>query len=132
MASIIEKEVNGGGPGQGGPGDLQPAGQGHAAADGLDGHLRREADRNHDVGQAAEEPSPYNTYRYKGLPPGPISAPERPRCRAAQPENGKWLYFVTVNLDTGETKFATTKAEFDKNVDEFQAWCQANKGRCVS
>jgi UPF0755 protein len=77
--------------------------------------------------------SPYNTYRYKGLPPGPISAPGKAALQAAaQPENGKWVYFVTVNLDTGETKFATTKAEFDKLVVEFQAWCQANKGRCVS
>jgi UPF0755 protein len=76
--------------------------------------------------------SPYNTYRYKGLPPGPISAPGKAALQAAaQPEKGKWLYFVTVNLDTGETKFASTKAEHDKNVAEFQAWCQANQGRCV-
>jgi len=75
--------------------------------------------------------SPYNTYRYKGLPPGPIAAPGRAALQAAaQPEKGKWLYFVTVNLDTGETKFATTKAEHDRNVAEFQAWCQANQGRC--
>jgi UPF0755 protein len=51
---------------------------------------------------------------------------------AAQPEKGKWLYFVTVNLDTGETKFANTKAEHDQLVAEFQVWCQANKGRCAS
>jgi UPF0755 protein len=77
--------------------------------------------------------SPYNTYRYKGLPPGPISAPGKAALlAAAQPEKGKWLFFVTVNLDTGETKFANTKAEHDQNVAEFQAWCQANQGRCVS
>jgi UPF0755 protein len=77
--------------------------------------------------------SPYNTYRYKGLPPGPIAAPGKAALQAAaQPENGKWLFFVTVNLDTGETKFATTEAEHDQNVAEFQAWCQANQGRCAS
>jgi UPF0755 protein len=77
--------------------------------------------------------SPYNTYRYKGLPPGPISAPGKAALQAAaQPEKGKWLYFVTVNLDTGETKFATTKAEFEQLRAEFQVWCQANKGRCAS
>jgi UPF0755 protein len=77
--------------------------------------------------------SPYNTYRYKGLPPGPIAAPGKAALQAAaQPENGKWLYFVTVNLDTGETKFATTKAEFEQIRAEFQAWCAANQGRCVS
>jgi len=77
--------------------------------------------------------SPYNTYRYKGLPPGPISAPGKAALQAAaQPAKGKWLYFVTVNLDTGETKFATTNAEFKKLLSEFRAWCQANQGRCVS
>ena len=54
--------------------------------------------------------SKYNTYRYKGLPPGPISAPGKAALEAAaNPEKGKWLYFVTVNLDTGETKFAETR-----------------------
>jgi UPF0755 protein len=77
--------------------------------------------------------SPYNTYRYKGLPPGPISAPGKAALQAAvQPEKGKWLFFVTVNLETGETKFANTKAEHDQNVAEFQNWCQANPGRCDS
>ena len=53
--------------------------------------------------------SRYNTYRYKGLPPGPISAPGKAALQAAaQPDKGKWLYFVTVNFDTGETKFANT------------------------
>jgi UPF0755 protein len=77
--------------------------------------------------------SPYNTYRYKGLPPGPISAPGKAALQAAaQPDKGKWLFFVTVNLETGETKFANTKAEHDKLVAEFQAWCQANQGKCRS
>ena len=75
--------------------------------------------------------SKYNTYRYKGLPPGPISAPGKAALEAAaNPEKGKWLYFVTVNLDTGETKFAETPEAHEKNVAEYQAWCQANAGRC--
>ena len=83
--------------------------------------------------KARKSKSPYNTYRYKGLPPGPISAPGKAALQAAtQPEKGKWLYFVTVNLDTSETKFANTKAEHDQLVAEFQAWCQANQGKCVS
>ena len=77
--------------------------------------------------------SRYNTYRYKGLPPGPISAPGKAALQAAaQPENGKWLYFVTVNFDTGETKFANTEAEFRVIKKEFQDWCEANPGRCDS
>ena len=77
--------------------------------------------------------SKYNTYRYKGLPPGPISAPGRAALEAAaNPEPGPWLYFVTVNFDTGETKFATTEAEFEKIRLEFVNWCRSNPGRCDS
>ena len=77
--------------------------------------------------------SPYNTYRHKGLPPGPISAPGRASLEAAAgPADGKWLYFVTVNFDTGETKFATTPEEFAKLRAEFQIWCQTHPGRCDS
>jgi UPF0755 protein len=76
--------------------------------------------------------SPYNTYNHKGLPPGPISAPGQAALEAAaNPASGKWLYFVTVNFDTGETKFAETAAEHDQYVGEFQAWCQAHPGRCT-
>ena len=40
------------------------------------------------------------------------------------------LFFVTVDLDTGETRFADTLEEHNANVALFQAWCQANTGRC--
>ncbi len=77
--------------------------------------------------------SKYNTYRYKGLPPGPISAPGKASLQAAaNPTKGKWLYFVTVNFDTGETKFARTEKGFLKIQAEFQQWCRANQGRCDS
>ena len=77
--------------------------------------------------------SKYNTYRYKGLPPGPISAPGKAALEAAgNPDKGKWLYFVTVNLDTGETKFTDSPETHQKNVAQFQAWCKANPGRCAS
>jgi UPF0755 protein len=76
--------------------------------------------------------SKYNTYKHKGLPPGPIAAPGKAALdAAANPEPGKWLYFTTVDFDTGETKFAETFAEHEKNVAQWQAWCQANKGRCT-
>lgn len=76
--------------------------------------------------------SRYNTYKFEGLPPGPISAPGRAALEAAaNPEAGDWLYFVTVNFDTGETKFAETFSGHEKNVAEFQAWCQANEGKCT-
>lgn len=77
--------------------------------------------------------SPYNTYRVKGLPPGPISAPGRAALdAAANPEKGSWLYFVTVNFKTGETKFAEDEAGFEKIRLEFQNYCRANPGTCDS
>jgi UPF0755 protein len=54
-------------------------------------------------------PSPYNTYVHTGLPPGPIGAPGEKTIEAAlNPADGPWLYWVTVNLRTGETRFNTT------------------------
>ncbi|MDN5725657.1 MAG: endolytic transglycosylase MltG [Propionibacteriales bacterium] len=74
--------------------------------------------------------SPYNTYLNKGLPPGPISAPGRSALEAASsPAAGDWMFFVTVNLETGETRFANTFAEHEANVKLFQQWCQANPGK---
>jgi len=73
----------------------------------------------------------YNTYLRDGLPVGPIGNPGASAIEAAgSPAAGPWLYFVAVNPSTGETKFATTDAEHQQNVKEFQAWCAANKGQC--
>ncbi|MCT2998174.1 endolytic transglycosylase MltG [Propionibacterium freudenreichii] len=75
--------------------------------------------------------SPYNTYMVDGLPPTPISNPGKDAIDAAlAPASGDYLYFVTVNLDTGETKFASDSAGHDQNVKEFQTWCQANSDHC--
>ena len=75
--------------------------------------------------------SPYNTYKVDGLPPGPINSPGKSAIEAAlNPTDGTWIYWVVVNPQTGETKFASTYADHQKNVAEFQAWCQANKGKC--
>lgn len=68
-------------------------------------------------------PSPYNTYLNPGLPAGPISNPGEDALRAAlAPADGPWLFFVTVNLETGETRFATTGAEHQANVALFQQY----------
>ncbi len=75
--------------------------------------------------------SPYNTYKVAGLPPGPINSPGKSAIDAAlNPADGTWIYWVVVNPVTGETKFASTYAEHQANVAEFQAWCQANTGKC--
>lgn len=68
-----------------------------------------------------ETDSPYNTYLHEGLPAGPISNPGKATLEAAaDPPQGKWLYWVTVDTSTGETKFADTYAEHEKNVAEWK------------
>jgi len=63
--------------------------------------------------------SPYNTYRYPGLPPGPIAAPGKASLEAAlKPADVKYLYFVSRN--DGSHAFASTLAEHNRNVREFQ------------
>lgn len=60
-----------------------------------------------------EVDSPYNTYLHTGLPPGPINSPGEAALEAAlAPAEGDWLYFVTVDLEKGTTKFATSYDEF--------------------
>jgi len=50
--------------------------------------------------------SPYNTYVHTGLPPGPIGSPGAKTIEAAlNPAQGPWLYWLVVNLRTGETRF---------------------------
>jgi UPF0755 protein len=75
--------------------------------------------------------NPYNTYVNPGLPAGPIGNPSATSIEAAQhPVDGPWLFWVTVNPSTGETKFAVTQEEHDQYVKEFQTWCQVNQGKC--
>ena len=66
--------------------------------------------------------SPYNTYKVTGLPPTPINSPGEQALEAAlAPAAGDWLYYVTVNPTTGETKFTASYSEFLKFKAEFQA-----------
>lgn len=74
--------------------------------------------------EALSDDNPWNTYVHPGLPIGPISNPGDTAIAAAMsPAEGDWLYFVTVNLDTGETVFTATAAEHNKAVAQWRAWC---------
>ena len=60
-------------------------------------------------------PSPYNTYKHKGLPPGPIDSPGAAAIQAVlHPAAGNWLYFVTVNPKTGDTRYTSSPAQFQQ------------------
>jgi len=75
--------------------------------------------------------SPYNTYVFAGLPPGPIDSPGSSAMQAAiNPAPGSWMYFVAVNPTTGETRFAIDAAGHAANVKLFLAWCTKNPGQC--
>ena len=63
--------------------------------------------------------SPYNTYRYPGLPPGPIAAPGKASLDAViHPADANYLYFVSRN--DGSHQFAPTLDEHNRNVRKYQ------------
>jgi UPF0755 protein len=75
--------------------------------------------------ERADASNKYNTYANPGLPIGPIGLPGDDAIDSAlHPTPGPWLYFVAVNLKTGETVFSTTLAEHAAAVKQWQAWCR--------
>ncbi|QRV02936.1 endolytic transglycosylase MltG [Arcanobacterium phocisimile] len=133
VASIVEREVN------------WPEHYGQVArvienrlnnTDQVGGKLQMDSTTMYGVGKFGGIPSeeelqndnPYNTYLYPGLPPFPISNPSLDVIEAsANPPAGDWLFFVTVNLDSGETLFSNNLEEHSKNVEILRQWYAENE-----
>lgn len=77
--------------------------------------------------EALEDDNDWNTYVRTGLPVTPIASPSDAAIKAAiAPADGPWLYFVTINLATGETQFSETMAEHEQGIEKWREWCRAN------
>jgi len=69
--------------------------------------------------------SPYNTYKYFGLPPGPIASPGLDSIRAAlEPERSNFLYFVS--RQDGSHQFSTNYEDHTRAVQKYQLNHRAN------
>ncbi|NMX03695.1 endolytic transglycosylase MltG [Mobiluncus mulieris] len=81
--------------------------------------------------EVADASNPYNTYKHKGLPPSPIGVVGEYAFKGTlKPAAGNWLYFTTVDLNTGETRFSSTHAEQDANVELLKQFCNAHSDLC--
>jgi len=62
--------------------------------------------------------SPYNTRKYRGLPPGPIASPSLSSIRAAlEPESSPYYYYL--HGSDGQIRYATTNDEHNMNKAKY-------------
>ncbi|MBH0009278.1 endolytic transglycosylase MltG [Salinibacterium sp. SWN1162] len=74
--------------------------------------------------ERADASNPYNTYANPGLPVGPIGLPgELAIDSAINPADGDWLFFVPINLATGETVFTTNVDDHEAAAQQLRDWC---------
>lgn len=67
-----------------------------------------------------EKDSPYNTYLYAGLPPGPLTMPEKDAILAVlSPEKNNYLFMCAKDDLSGRHNFAQTNAEHERNANAF-------------
>lgn len=75
-----------------------------------------------------EKDSPYNTYMYEGLPPGPIYMPDVNSIDAVlNYEKHKYLYFCAAPDNSGKHQFARTLVEHNRNADKYRAYLNKNR-----
>ncbi|SDR92711.1 UPF0755 protein [Nocardioides scoriae] len=96
----------------------------------LDSTVSYVSGRSGDVWTTAAErddDSRYNTYRYTGLPPGPIGSPGEETIQAAlKPAQGDWLFFVP-DYEADTTRFSVTLAEHNKWVEKLREYCRSSE-----
>lgn len=69
--------------------------------------------------------SPYNTYKYGGLPPGPIAMPDVTAIDAVlNPEKHNYIYFCASVTNFGYHEFAVTAAQHEVNRQKYVAWVE--------
>ncbi len=72
--------------------------------------------------------NPYNTYKYEGLPPGPICLPETTTMEAVlNPEEHKYLYFCAKTDNSGQHDFSKNLIEHNQKARKYQRWL-SNRG----
>mgnify|MGYP000069937708 FL=1 len=72
--------------------------------------------------------SPYNTYKYKGVPPGLIAMPDLSSINAVlNAESHDYLYFAADTENPGYHKFAKTLAQHNRNARAYQNWINKQK-----
>ena len=75
--------------------------------------------------ERADASNKCNTYANAGLPIGPIGNPGDAAINGAvNPADGAWLFFVPINLKTGETVFSETADQHLAAVEQLRAWCR--------
>ncbi|MCA0959364.1 endolytic transglycosylase MltG [Muricauda ruestringensis] len=75
-----------------------------------------------------EMDSPYNTYKYAGVPPGPITMPDITSIDAVlNPEKHDYLYFVADVSNFGYHMFAKTLAQHNRNKVQYTRWLNQQK-----
>ena len=79
-----------------------------------------------------KNPSRYNTYTHSGLPPGPISNPGATAMEAAaNPAAGNWMYFITIDPESGETRFTASDTQWERWRQQLvNGWCKQHPGKC--
>ncbi|MET9291895.1 endolytic transglycosylase MltG [Streptomyces sp. NPDC003077] len=92
-------------------------------------YAKKQSEINISTKEIRSYDDPYNTYVYKGLPPGPIGNPGEDALKASiDPDTSeKWLYFISI--DGKKTDFTTKLADHMKLVEKFNERQKARAGQ---